>query len=133
VVPGFTLKSPFGCRPSFRVVGASELAAGSTLPDVDVDESEHANAGPRPIAMPFDRIAHLSASQRELFERVLAVCGHDREDVLEVRVSEVQVEVDIIDFDLPDWPVRTVRCSGAWAATDVSGRTRAAASLPVRL
>jgi hypothetical protein len=58
----------------------------------------------------FERFGDLSASQRQLFERAVAACGHDGDAVLEVRVSDVQVEVDIVDFELPDWPVRTLRC-----------------------
>ena len=73
-----------------------------------------ATAGPRSVADPDGRVlvlafdAELDRVQREIYERVLAACGHDHHDVSEVRVSEGGIEIDIVDFDAPEWPLRTV-------------------------
>ena len=47
--------------------------------------------------------------RRELYERALDQLGCDPADVMAVRVSESGVEVDVIDFEHPEWPVRTLR------------------------
>jgi hypothetical protein len=50
------------------------------------------------------------ADRRQLFERIVGACGLDPDDVVEVRISEGGVEIDLVEFDLPDWPLRTVAC-----------------------
>jgi hypothetical protein len=50
------------------------------------------------------------ADRRQLFERIVGACGLDPHDVVEVRISEGGVEIDLVEFDSPDWPLRTVGC-----------------------
>jgi hypothetical protein len=65
--------------------------------------------GPREIAIGIESLPHVTASQRTLFERAVAAAGADPADVLVVRVTEAGMEVDAIDPDDADWPVRTLR------------------------
>ncbi len=58
----------------------------------------------------FDRIDDLDRGHRELSERAIAASGHDEHDVYEVRVSECGVEIDVVDFEAPGWPLRTITC-----------------------
>jgi len=44
-----------------------------------------------------------------MYERVLGELGCDPADVIALRISESGVEADVIDFEHPAWPVRTVR------------------------
>ena len=45
---------------------------------------------------------------RAFYEQCLAACGVDRSDVVEVPVRDDMIEVDVIDFDDPNWPRRTL-------------------------
>jgi hypothetical protein len=73
-----------------------------------------ATPGPRSVAgrgggvlvLAFDDV--LERGHQELYDRVLAASGHDQHDVSEVRVTECGIEIDVIDFDAPEWPLRTM-------------------------
>ena len=45
---------------------------------------------------------------RDVYERVVAALGLDPDDIAEVRVGERGIEVDVVDFEDPDWPLRTL-------------------------
>ena len=45
---------------------------------------------------------------RELYDRVVATLGLDPDDVAEVRIGECGIEVDVVDFEDPDWPLHTL-------------------------
>jgi hypothetical protein len=53
-------------------------------------------------------LPYIAAGQRTLFELAVAAAGADLTDVLVVRVTEAGIEVDAIDPDDADWPVRTL-------------------------
>lgn len=55
-----------------------------------------------------ESLAHVTATQRTLFEQAVAATCVDPDDVLVVRITEVGVHVAAIDVDDERWPVRTV-------------------------
>jgi hypothetical protein len=52
--------------------------------------------------------ASLSPSHETLCRVIVEASGFDSHDVFEVRVSEAVVELDVVDFLDPNWPVHTV-------------------------
>ena len=60
------------------------------------------------LVIPSDAVGRLSASRRAMYRRMVAASGCDEHDVFELRVSERGVEVDVVDFDDIDWPIRTL-------------------------
>ena len=102
--------------------------AGSQPEFRGVDERTGCGVGSDVVAIVSDRTRDLGRSQRDLLERVIAASGHDRHDVMEVRVSECAIEIDVIDFELPEWPLHTLRFSpSGWSprpfCTEVPART----------
>lgn len=65
--------------------------------------------GPAELAVGFESLPNLSASQRALYEQAVAAAGVCSEDVLVIRVTESGIEVDTLDVDDARWPVRTLR------------------------
>jgi len=61
------------------------------------------------IAIGFESLANLTSSHRALYEQTVVAAGVDAQDVLVVRISEGDIEVDVLDADDELWPVRTVR------------------------
>jgi hypothetical protein len=59
-------------------------------------------------AIIFDSLDAATPQTRDLYQRCVALCGADAADVVEVRVGEALSEVDMINFDDPDWPQRTL-------------------------
>jgi len=44
-----------------------------------------------------------------VYSRIIEHFGHDPDHVCEIRVTESEIEVYLIDFDDPDWPATTAR------------------------
>jgi hypothetical protein len=63
--------------------------------------------GPGLLWIGVESLCHVSTTVRSIFERAVAAAGVDPDDVLVVRVTEGAIEVDAIDPDDLDWPVRT--------------------------
>jgi hypothetical protein len=50
----------------------------------------------------------MSRFQRAIYDQLVVASGCDENDVMEARISECRVELDIVDFVDPGWPVRTI-------------------------
>ena len=74
--------------------------------------------GPGEVAIGVESLPHVSPIQRALYEHCVAAAGVDPDDVLVVRVTEASIEVDALDPDDAQWPVRTHRV----APTDLCHR-----------
>src|SRR4051794_5947490 len=61
------------------------------------------------FAIGFESLSKVSPSGRRLYDQAVAAVGVDSTSVVEVRVNEASIEVDAIDDNEPDWPVRTFR------------------------
>lgn len=99
----------------------------------DACDARRGRAGGRPETLPYgtvrlgageiiigvESLAHVTATQRSLFEQAVAAAGLDPDDVLVVRITETGVHVAVLDTDDERWPVRTVHV----AADELSART----------
>ena len=50
-----------------------------------------------------------SERHREMYDRIVRELGYEASDVYELRVTEAAIEVDSIDFEHDDWPLRRRR------------------------
>jgi hypothetical protein len=76
-----------------------------------VDHSDdHANGGPQPpvLVIRHDDADLVDDTRRAAYERAVDECGCDPADVMEVRIGESKIEVDVIDFTGPEWRRRTI-------------------------
>jgi hypothetical protein len=55
-----------------------------------------------------DAVAWSCRGHQAMYWRLVAASGCDEHDVIELRVSECRVELDVVDFVDPDWPIRTI-------------------------
>jgi hypothetical protein len=58
--------------------------------------------------MGIESLAHVGPCRRLLFEQAVAACQVNPDSVLQVRLSEASVEVQVVDFDDPRLPIRIV-------------------------
>ena len=61
------------------------------------------------LAIGCESLPGVSQSQRALYQQAVNASNADPNAVLVVRVDETACEVDVIDFDDPNWPARTLR------------------------
>jgi hypothetical protein len=50
-----------------------------------------------------------SIDQHEMYTRIIDQLGYDPDHVCQIRITDSGIEVDLIDFDDPDWPAITAR------------------------
>jgi len=50
-----------------------------------------------------------SRERGDVFTRIVEQLGHNPDHVCGIRVTESEINVDLIDFDDPDWPATTAR------------------------
>jgi hypothetical protein len=60
------------------------------------------------LALSSDSCWALGPDQRSLYERSVVLCGADPADVVEVRIGQALIEVDVVDFNDPRWPTMTL-------------------------
>ena len=69
--------------------------------------------GPGEIAVGVESLPHVTPVQRALYEQAIAAAGVDPDNVLVVCITEASIEVDALDPDDAQWPVRTQRVAPA--------------------
>lgn len=62
---------------------------------------------PGDVAIGWESVPHASPSIGRLYEQAVTASRLDPATVLVVRMTEMQVAVDYVDFQDPSWPVRT--------------------------
>ena len=64
--------------------------------------------GPDGLEIGIESVPHVDGELSIVFEQAVTTCRADPCAVLLVRLSEAAVEVDVVDFDAPGWPIRTI-------------------------
>jgi hypothetical protein len=98
-------------RPEYGSVSDGRLRYGAV------------RVGPDGLSMGIESLGHVGACRRLLFEQAVAACQVDPDSVLQVRLSESSVAVQVVDFDDLTLPIRIV-CRPIMARTCQFGRSR---------
>ena len=69
--------------------------------------------GPDALEIGVESVPQVDGELRIVFEQAVAASRADPAAVLLVRLSEAAVEVDVVDFDDPRWPIRTIHLADA--------------------